>query len=337
MNTAERLRQVETALSAKRAAVKGFCERYKDAPSLLAMYRRDVRNELRTLARERACQRRITKLEHDLHNAQEKLVSSTKLLSETINAAEQPATNWHDTEVLDRVRIVCKKLGLSAAKPDESIETALNEKGAQIKLLQQELGQATVAKEEAEKRCLELLDANTANNERYSDLKVDLAFANEQAKDTKTALDALTAVVDNIGIQPSGKSIWFDVSKWMIDSKSELGRQQNTICDMRNELDTLRKTKSPDFETLIKSLNPDVHDPLTLAYVRHWFSITPAAMSEHDAYNLLVEIGKPWPKRGAVWQAVVLAGRGTKFGLTPAEASKVVEVQFGKTVMKQAN
>jgi hypothetical protein len=317
MDTATRLAEVEAALTAKRATVKGFCERYKDCPGLLTRYRRDVRNELRVLAKERALLRKISKLDHDLRNSQ-----AVNLLARDLAAKAQPeqpgAEKWHDTEVLDRVRTVCEILGLSPSKPDESITLAWAEKNEQIKALQQDLGQATVAKELAEKTCFELAEnsvqASAELSGRVSDLKIDLVFANERATKAGEERDALMRKLMDVSEMDDGaKEIRLLLDDAGATEQKGLKAKIEWLINQRDE-----KAMMAD----MVAVKPD--DPVTLAYLRAYIAHENTTISEleQDAYSLLIEVGKPWCKRGNVWQTVVMRLQNTKVGPVPLELDR---------------
>jgi hypothetical protein len=317
MTLEERLAAVEQRIKSKRAAVANFSARYKTSAFIVKKYHREVLPEMRAMIAEREALKlriQVRELRHDVRNMQ---------MADRINIGLLESFQA-DSDILNEGRQMCNERGYSrsAKNPVIACFQVIAEKDARIRELMSEMAIAQT----------------TLEDERA----------------TRPTMDRIIAAAETIGIETATDQA---IAKWMIETFAALNTVQNTAAELKVQLsmrqqapkrmsDMYNKPKQPDTvtpEQLFAALDPDIHDPLTLAYVRHWCEnvakTTDIEEAGSMAYSVLLEICKPWPQRGSAWQAVVLAGRGTKFGPTPIEAArgntddKVRRVEFGKAVL----
>lgn len=229
MNTVESARDMLKAIRATR-------NKYSHSdPAVVKRYRELMRPAKRqaqigvSVAMLRDARRKITALEKQLAAAKQSAPIQTD------------AEKWHDTKVLDLIRMMCKTLGISTAKPYESIALALSEKDAQIRLLQQEMAAAQLA--------LETERAKAQPIEKPVDIVcavcggVNTALKTAEVKPAQDdSMDAIMKAAEKIGLE---KCDPHSIAQWMISTNSEMVIATNSKRDLQAQLDALKAKGKP--------------------------------------------------------------------------------------------
>ena len=190
------------------------------------------------------------------------------------------------------VDAACREIWAAHAEYDRVLTgETLKDAQAQLRDTQEQLARA---KEAVQRKAEEIVKLVEENNDRSAaEVRALLALEAERAKapDTATDLSPVTKAAEKIGLE---KVDAVSIAKWIFDAKSELGRYQNTLCDVRKELEAARNvkmlvmSKSAEWIMCVKDTRVDAELTPDAARARAFARSLARVGAELDAYGIAV-------------------------------------------------